>query len=245
MGKKIISAVLLAIFLSMGSAAYAYMETFDSGNTASGTYPGWTTYTIGRPGYPGAFAGAASSWSSTGGDPDGYIFGTVTSGPSDRLYAFEVSGAPYGSLTGQTLSVEYRSTGMIDGPAGANARFYIVDGSLGNYFYSTPWAANTNGSWSTHTAVIDGMGTGFTPGPTNDGTTTFAQVAAHPAWVGVVFSDGSFSTAGLGFTSSTGATIYIDNFGTPSPVPTPLPPAFLLLAPGLAGIAAIRRKCKQ
>ena len=167
----------------------------------------------------------------------------MTASPYNRLYAFEISGAACGSVTGQTLTVDYRSTGTINGPAGGEVQFYIADASLENYFYSTPWNANTNGSWTIQTAVVNASGTGFSPGPSNDSKVTFAQVAADPAWVGLTFSDGSFLTANLGFTSTNGATISIDNFGTPDPAP--MPPAFLLFGPCIAALAVIKRKWKH
>lgn len=54
MKKALAAVVVLGAFLWVASAAHAYIETFDSGNISSATYPGWTTYTIGTPGYPGA-----------------------------------------------------------------------------------------------------------------------------------------------------------------------------------------------
>ena len=239
MKKRIAATALLAAFLSMASSARAYIETFGSDND------GFTTYTIDAPGYPSYVMGTASSFSPTGGNPGGYLYGNVTAGPYDRLYAFELAGSATGSLTGQTLSVDYRSTGTITGPANAVVSFYITDAGCTNYFFSSPWNANTNGSWITESVLIDGGGTGFTPGPNNSGALTFAQIAANPGWVGLIFSNGDFSSdSNLGFTSANGATISIDNFGTPGPA-APMPPAFLLFGPCIAALAVIRRKWKH
>jgi len=226
--------VLLVLVIMLGpAAAHACVETFDSGNA------GWTTYSINSTGY---VTGTGSSFSSTGGNPGGYIFGNVGNSSDNRLYSFEVSGTATGSLTGETLMVDYRSTGTITGPAGANVRFYIADAGGTNYFFSSAWDANTGGIWTSHTALVDAAS--FTPWTNNDGKTTFAQVAANPGWVGVIFTNGDFSsTNNLGFTSTNGATISIDNFGTPDPAP--MPPAFVLFGPCIAALAVIRRKWKH
>ena len=94
-------AVFIAALLSLTPAAHAYMETFSSG------YAGFETYTIDNTG--ALPLGAHALFTSTGGNPGGYIYANVSNGTdlnNTRLYSFEVSGAGFGSLIGQTLTAD-------------------------------------------------------------------------------------------------------------------------------------------
>ena len=233
-------AVLLAIFLSFTSIASAYIETFDSGSSNWGTY-----LTDGS-----SYSWQAPVYSSSGGDPGGYISGSVGTDANHRLYSFDVHATPFGNLTGQTLTVDIKAGGTLTAASGqAMARIYIGTDS-GNYFISTnAYSLNLNsmgGGWTTYSVPVTAAD--FMAWPDQTGTMSFADVAANAVWVGIVFTSSDFSASNsgtglLGLMGTNTATISIDNFGTP--VPTPLPPALLLFAPGLAGVAAIRRKWKQ
>lgn len=236
------AAVALVAFLSLTSGAHAYIETFDSDNA------GWTTYTIATPTDSGHLSGTTggSAFSSTGGNPGGYISGSVGSSIYNRLYSFEAPAGAFGDLGSKMLTVDYQSTGTVTGPTGGttgpSVRFYI--GVSGNYFVSSSsWAANTNGSWTTHALSVDTSNFMAWPNQ-NNGTMTLAQVAASSGYyVGLLFSNGDFSSnSSLGFTSTNGATIAIDNFGTPSAVP--IPAAIWLLGSGLVGLVGLRRRIK-
>ncbi len=230
------AAVFLAVFLSLASAAHA-VETFDSGNG------GWMTYTIGAPGDSGYLSGTGSASTLTGGNPGGYISGTAPNSTNNRLYGFEAPAGAFGNLNGQTLTVDYRSTGTVTGPTGPSVRFYI--GVAGSYFVSLgSWDANTGDAWTNHTLSVDPSS--FTAWPNqNDGTLTFAQVAASQGYyVGLLFGNGNFSSNGnLGFTSTGGAIISIDNFGPTRSIP--IPAAFWLIGSGLVGLVGLRRRTKE
>jgi len=235
MKRWMVAAVLVATVVWLAPAANAAVQTFDVNNG------GWKTYSIDGQGY---VTGADSAFNSTGGNPGGYISGNVGSDVNNRLYSFEVSGSAVGSLTGQRLTVDYRSTGTVTGPSNPNVRFYIGDTGGTNYFVSLyNWNANTAGIWTTNAVSIDASN--FMAWPNyNAGTLTFSQVVANPGWVGLLFSNGDFSSNGnLGFTSTGGATISIDNVGIPNPVP--IPGAVWLLGSGLLGLVGLRRKMKR
>jgi len=238
MKKWMKTAIFLVTLLSLTSASHAYIETFDSNNA------GWTTYTIGSSSDSGYITGTDSAFTSTGGNPGGYISGSVANSAVNRLYGFEAPAGAFGDLSGKTLTVDYQSSGTVTGPAGVttgpSVRFYI--GVSGNYFVSsTSWDANTNGSWTTHALTVDTSN--FVAWPNqNSGSLTLAQVAASSGYyVGLLFSNGAFSSnIDLGFTSTNGATISIDNFGTPSAVP--IPAAVWLLGSGLVGLVGLKKK---
>ena len=233
MRRWMVAAVFLTVLLWLTPGANASM-TFDADNG------GVTTYWIDSTGY---IWGTPATYNPTGGNPGGYISGDVVSSVDKRLYGFEATAGAFGDLAGKTLTVDYQSTGTVTGPTGGatgpSVRFYI--GVSGNYFVSsTSWAANTNGSWIPQALTVDTSN--FVAWPNqNNGTMTLAQVAASSGYyVGLLFSNGDFSlNSDLGFTSTNGATISIDNFGTPDAVP--IPAAFWLLGSGLFGLIGIKK----
>ncbi|OPY70236.1 MAG: hypothetical protein A4E57_00650 [Syntrophorhabdaceae bacterium PtaU1.Bin034] len=218
--------VLLVLLIMLIPAwADAYIQTFDSDNA------GWTGYRINSTGY---------IWGTPVVNGGGYLSADVTGSADNRLYSFEVSGTAVGSLTGETLTVAYRSVGEITGPSGPNVRFYIADMSGHNYFFSNGWDANTDGNWTTLEVLINEAN--FIPWYKNDGITTFAQIAANPGWIGLAFTNGDFSmNDNLGFTSEGGAVVSIDNFGFPTPDTVPIPAAFWFMSVGLAGLVGAGR----
>ena len=241
MKKATAVAMFLAIFLSLVSMAHASMEAFDSGTD------GWKTFlTDGS-----TYSWQAATYNPSGGNPGGYLSGSVGSNVVSRFYSFEAPSSPFGNLTGQTLSVDLMTSGTVTTTAGtgpAMARFYIGSDST-DYFVSTndySISLNGSGGWTTYTVQVNS--TDFMAWPGQTGTDSLAYVAANAVWVGLVFTAADFSAADndggfVGLTSANGAVVRIDNVGTPNPAP--IPPAILLLAPGVAGLAAIRRKWKQ
>ena len=229
----IASAMLLGAFLWLASGAQAYMETFPT------DYAGWTTYTINNTG--SLPLGDHALFNSPGGNLGGYIYASVPSGTdtsNTRLYSFEVSGAGFGNLSGQTLTVDYRSTGTINGPSGADVRLYITDGGTNFFISSSLGSPGTGGIWKTLSVLMNAGN--FTR--VGSGTVDFGAIAASPGEIGLIFGNGNFSSnANLGFSSTDGATISIDNFGTPNVV-VPIPAGFWLLGSGLAGLISVRRK---
>jgi hypothetical protein len=229
-------AVLIGIFWSLTSAAHAYIETFDA------NYAGWRTYTIDNSG--ALPSGTHAVFNSSPGNPGGYIYGSVPNGTdayNTRLYSFEVSGAGFGSLLGQTLAVDYRSTGTVNGPSGADVRFYLTDGT--NFFVSSSLGGpNTGGNWTTLMLAVNAGK--FTQ--VGLSTVDFATLAASPGEIGLIFGNGDFSSnAYVGFSSPDGATISIDNFGVPGASPVPIPAACWLLGSGLMGLMGIKEAARR
>jgi hypothetical protein len=240
MKKGLAVASVLAISLLLVPAAHASMETFDAGAD------GWGTSLINTTGYSWY---QAPTYSPSGGNPGGYISGTVGSNVNSRLYSFDAPSSSFGNLTGQTLTVDLNISGTVAAASGAAmARFYIGTDSS-DYFISTNASSislNNSGGWITCTIQV--ASADFMAWPGQTGLASFANVAANPVWVGLLFTGADFSAADdsttlLGLTSAGGATLSIDNFGTPGPVP--MPPAFLLFGPCIAALAVIRRKWKH
>ncbi len=237
-------AIFLAIFQLFTSMAGASPETFTSGAD------GWGTSLI-----DGTFSSRyqAPTVNSSGGNPGGYISGSVGSDVNSRLYSFDSSSSPFGNLTGQTLTVDIKVSGTVGTVAGAGpamARFYIGSDST-NYFVSTnAYSINLNnlsssGGWVSFTIPVTSANFMAWPGL---GATSFADAAASGEWVGLVFTSNDYSATNYaigtqGLISTSGATVMIDNFGTPSPVP--IPAGVWLLGSGLAGLIGIRRKRKR
>jgi hypothetical protein len=70
------------------------------------------------------------------------------------------------------------------------------------------------------------------------GLKSFEEVVRDPLWVGLVFGGDLVDPGSLGITSTAGALVGIDNFGTVVPIPG----TWWLFVPGLAGLAFLRRK---
>lgn len=236
MKSLIFAATLLAMIVLLVSPAHAYMETFETGN------PGWYTYYIDNMGYPW---GEQSTFNATGGNPGGNISANVYNNMNKRLYSFDINGALFGDLTGETLKVDYKITGTVTGPGSdGKVRFYIGSDSS-NYFVSTDaysWDPNAGAGWMTYEISV--TSSAFSPWPGQTGTKSFEEVAAHPAWIGLVFTDGGFNT--LGLVSTGGAVIEIDNFGTPPPPSAvPVPGAIWLLGSGLVGLVGLKGRIRR
>jgi hypothetical protein len=231
--------LVLAILLAP-AAANASVDTFTSGAD------GWATYLTNSTN--GSYWSQAPTYSPTGGNPGGYISAGVGSVVNSELYSFQAPSTPFGNLTGQTLTVDLKVSGTVGTVAGAGpamAQFYIGYDS-NDYFISTNGysiSLNNSGGWATYTIPV--ISANFMAWPGQKGTASFAYVAANPVYVGLVFTSADFSAAndGLntqGLISANGATISVDNFGTPSPAP--LPAAIWLLGSGLVFLLPAIRK---
>jgi hypothetical protein len=235
------AAPFLAIVLLFTSMAGASIETFSSGAD------GWGTSLINTGGYSWS---QAPTYSASGGNPGGSISGSVGANANSRLYSFDSPSMPFGSLTGQTLTVDVKVSGTVGTAAGtgpAMARFYIGYDS-NNYFISTnAYSVSLSGSGAWTSSTIQVTAADFMAWPGQTGTDSFAYVAANPVSVGLVFTSADFSAANntisrQGLISANGATISIDNFGTV--VPVPVPAGAWLLSSGLACLAGARRERK-
>jgi len=242
----ILVGLLLALILPLGSSAQAYIETFDSPGSAAE----WLNYSM--PSVIGNLSGYNTSGGSTlGPSPGGgYIYGSVDNSGT-RLYTIESSASSFSSLVGQTLTVDYKTTGSVDTGAGSPmVRFFIGNTQNGqkSYYVSSntySWNPNTDLSWTTHAVAVDGNNFALWTLNSSSNPMLFDLVAASPTNIGLVFTYGNLSSNDLlGFTSAGGATISIDNFYTPNS-PVPIPAALWLLGSGLVGLVGLRRKMKR
>jgi len=235
--KKLV-AILVVLGLVNVAGASLYVETFSTGNA------GWYAPTIDN---SGASTWPAATYSNSGGNPAGHITGTVDNGnDGTRLYVLQPADASaYGNMTGLALTTDYMIEGTVTGPTDAMVRFYIGAGSAGSYNYwvtkdAYSWAPNDDTSWTTHQVALTLANFSEWPNQASH-SMTFAQVVAAPGDIGLVFADGiaNFgSNAMLGFSSTDGATIHVDNFGTVVPVP-----AAILL--GMLGLGAAGLKLRK
>ncbi len=224
---------------ALPSAAPAdIVETFASDNAT------WTLTTITN---TGSIVDLPADWSETGGNPGGHLIAGVTSA-SVRPYAFGLDltvSHLFGDMTGLLLTTDFKTTGEITGPAQTRlVRFYVgthvTDGN--NFFVSNDafsWDPNEDDQWTTHQVPL--VASNFLTWPNlNAGTRTFDEVIANPDAIGLVFASdiGTFtSNFFLGFNSTTGAQLAMDNFGVVVPEPTTLAMLTLGLCAG-----ALRRR---
>lgn len=199
---KVIMCFLVAGLLC--TPASAYIETFSSSN-ANWNYGYGTNFVSPQ---------LAATWSSTGGNPDGFI-----SGVSQNLYAvWTYDTAVYGDITGLTLTIDTKVTDAESG----NAQFYVGRG--GTYFIDGLWAIGADTSWTTHTVALDASHFTSWTG-VNDYVYTLAEVLQAPTDIGIFFGGGLATGNGQ---------LYVDNFGT---VPEPMTLGLL----GLGGLFLRRR----
>lgn len=229
MKKVLLVAAAISLLCLSVVSVFAYVETFDNNNA------GWLAVTVNNGGgktYPYA------TWHAGGGNPGGYVSGTVTN-LSDRLYGLPpASTALYGDLTGQTMTTDYKIDGTVTGPPNARVRFYVGTYTGGyNYFVTDDtysWDPNLDTGWTTHQVAL--LAANFIQWPNlNAGTKTFAQIIAAPEDIGLVFSEGFTNNATLGFTGS--GEIGVDNFGT-----VPEPSSLIALFGGFGSLLAFRRR---
>jgi hypothetical protein len=214
---KTLTTICLACgsFIIANANAALYVETFSSNNA------GWEAARVNDDGsqtYP------AATYNNAGGNPGGYISGSLSS-DQPRLYTLDCSyqTSPWGNMTGETLTVDFKIDGTVTGPAGAMVRFYVGTYTGGyNYFVTNDtysWNPNNDTSWTTHQVAL--LAANFEEWPNQAAhTMTFDQVIAAPQDMGLVFAGNLTSNTTLGFTGS-GTTLMLDNFGTVSTVPEP------------------------
>jgi hypothetical protein len=232
----IVLLISLALVLVLPPKAEAsFVEGFDSDNAD------WLARTINN---SDVVADTSATWHSSNGNPGGNISGTVDNS-ADRLYALWLDNASsvFGDLTGLTLRTDYKISPTVDGPREDSAvRFFVSIATGGHDLFLSKysWDPNDYTSWTTFQVPM--VSSSFDAWPYNAENKSFDEVIAAPERIGLAFvnaaGDYSASTE-VGFYSSGGATIYVDNFGA-----VPLPSAILLLASGLIGIVGIRRKFK-
>lgn len=230
------SGFCAAVILCFSVTAHAVViEPFATDNA------GWTLSTITN---GGSVVDLSADWTAAGGNPDGHLTVDVDTSVA-RPYAFGIGlteANPFGDMTGMLLNVDFKTSGSITGPTlNSLVRFYVgtyVEGGS-NFFVTSDafsWDPNADTQWTTHQVAL--MASNFVVWPNqNAGTRSFEQVIAAPDAVGLVFAAdiASFtSNFSLGFSSTTGASIAMDNFGVVVPEPTTAA-VMLLVLPALAG----------
>jgi hypothetical protein len=199
--KKLVIVLVLFGLVSVSNATY--VETFDTGSDS------WNY------GYGTNFTPGVTTWNAAGGNPGGYI-----SGVSQNLYAvWTYVTAPYGDMTGLTLTIDTKVTNSETG----NAQFYVGRG--GAYFIDGAWAIGADTTWTTHRVILDASH--FTKWTGVDtGAYTFAQVLQAPDDIGIFFGGSVASGAG---------NVLVDNFGT-----IPEPATICLL--GLGALSLLKKR---
>ena len=100
--------MILFVLGLVNVAAATYVETFDSDNA------GWQATRVNDSGtitYP------AATYNSSGGNPDGYISGSLST-DAPRLYSLDAAWdtTPWGDMTGETLTVDYKIDVQLPAP---------------------------------------------------------------------------------------------------------------------------------
>jgi hypothetical protein len=237
---KLLVVLALGAFICLPGMANAYfIETFDSNNS------GFNTATISN---GGLNPDTSALWTSSGGNPDGHIYAGVDN-TANRRYAFAQypTTAIYGDLNGAYLTTDFKIEGTITSTSPL-VRFYVGSYTGGNKYYMSndafSWDPNNDTSWTAHSIQV--LASNFIEWPNqNTGSQTFAQVMADYDDIGLVFADGAANfgnNAYLGFSSSGGATLRVDNFGSSA---VPLPGAVLLLGAGLSRLAVYARRRRE
>ena len=188
--KKYLSILIL---LSLAPFSWAeYKETFDT-DSADWIY-----------GYGPNYIEGTTEWSSTGGNPDGYI-----SGVASNLYAVWIyDPAAYGDMTGLFLTIDTKINNTVTG----NAQLYV--GRDGSYYISDAWSISSNTTWTTHTEALTTNNFSAWDSST---VKSLTNVLEAPDDIGIFF--GAKLAGGDG-------TLSVDNFGT-STVPEPLVISFI------------------
>jgi hypothetical protein len=149
--KKLITICLVCVGLIAANAnATLYVETFSNNNA------GWEATTVDN---SGNVTCPAATYNNAGGNPDGYISSSLSL-DEPRLYTLDCSyqTSPWGDMTGETLTADFKIGGTVTGPTGAMVRFYVGNYSNGNNYFVTndtySWNPNNDTSWTTHQVAL-------------------------------------------------------------------------------------------
>ena len=250
MRSLIAAAMCLAVlFLSLARPVHANIQTFDSGSA------GWGATAINGGGY---YVGGNLTYNPSGGNPGGYISAGLG---TNALVSFDSPLSTFGNLTGQTLTVDIRTSGAVSTAGGSPVMRFYIGTDVNDYWVTTNAAsisANTNGAWTTYRILMSAAN--FMPWPYQTGTQSFAQVAQNAQYLGIYFTSAgttpstpsgtAYDFASYGITGASGTTVSLDNIGICVPVgngnPVPVPPGVWLLGSGLAGLLPWRiRKARR
>jgi hypothetical protein len=233
-----------ALFLALAAwprlASGVFIEQFPTDSD------GWTASTINN---GGAVHTSGASYGSITAGQLGYIEADVGSG-GNRLFSFEPGTVSiFGSLTGLSLTTDYKISGTITGPDTPTVRFYVgaFSGGRSDYFVSSDafsWDANSGSNWSTHGMPL--LAGNFIEWPDSAShSRTFDQVIAAPEDIGLFFTgaSGLFNDQqSLGFKSKDGAKISITNFGTVFTAGNVPEPLSLVLCTLSAALLLLKRR---
>lgn len=211
--RRWLSAASFLTLLAWPRATHGtFIEHFATSND------GWTSSTINN---GGAIHSSAATYGSITAGQQGYIQADFGSN-GNRIFSFEPGTVSiFGSLSGTSLTVDYKISGTVTSPSTPMVRFYVGDFSNGknDYFVSSDeysWNPNTAAGWSTHSLHM--LAANFIEWPNSAAhSRTFAQVISAPEDIGLIFTGASSAfgdNSTLGFKSSGGATISITNFGS-------------------------------
>lgn len=224
MRKAALLLLMAALFLFAGTQVHADLTaTFDTGDQGwTGSDPvdqDWGTSVSGVP----ISSFVTAGWQSSGGNPGGYLMGAEVHSVGGTGYFMAPSSwnGSWSQYVGGTLKYDIN---IIQG----SSYFNDPDVIIYNGPNSVSWRSNLGSAWSGwETFTVPLTATTF-------GTTTanFDSVMSDVTglWIRGEYIDGPEAEG-------------LDNVIVSSPVP--IPGALLLFGPGLAGLAAIRRRFKK
>jgi len=234
--------ILFASALLLASApSYAdYFESFDGGSAD------WHVYTVSN---RGLVRPRAVTYVETDGQRDGFLSMSAGAGHYHPYCMGAVLGPTYGDLTGLTLTVDFKLSGVIDGPVDTPmVRAYVGSYENGRYNYfvsndAVSWDPNDDLQWTRHEIALVASNFLEWPNRATHGK-TFDEVIANPTDMGLVFAGGRGplpSNRTLGLSSTHGAILSVDNFGTICQ-DVPEPGTLALLGLGGAGMVFRRQR---
>jgi hypothetical protein len=225
---KVFMVVALGTLILVPGMANAYIEQF---NSNSANWGNGFTEDVNIP----------STYNASGGNPGGYISGDVGNTAPFFWYMF-IYDSPYatfGNLTGQYMTTDFKISGSVQ-TENPTVRFYIGAFVNNEYEYFVSKQAysfnpNLDTVWTTHKVATNDPAKWEPWVGSNTGAVTLAAVLSIYDDIGLAFYSGD--DGNLGFSSTKGATIRVDNFGSS---PVPLPGTALLMGSGLLGLGLQR-----